>query len=338
MAQVNKQREQSQAVLGLCRVVSKEEPVEAQVNLLLTGATGLIGSAFARLLLKETSWHIYASGRNEARAQRLFREEWTNPRFHFLKHDILQPLSSDISFHYIVHAASEAAPAAFAERPVDIIRANMEGVMHLMEYGMRHDMKRFLYVSSGEVYGQGDGTPFTEEDSGYVNPMKPRSCYPSSKRAAETLCAAYAAQYGVDIVVARPCHVYGPHFTEHDNRAYAQFLRCAKEGKDIVLKSSGSQLRSWCYVEDCATALLCLLQKGKSGEAYNIADPLGKATIRQLAEYIAAAADVKVIVESMDNPEYRQSVLSTDKLCALGWNTKGTLQEKLAETLSRIMN
>lgn len=308
----------------------------AEVNLLLTGATGLIGSAFARLLLKETHWHIYASGRNEERARQLFREEWTNPHFHFLKHNICLPLSSKISFHYIVHAASEAAPAAFAERPVDIIKANLEGVMNLVEYGLKHDMKRFLYVSSGEVYGQGDGTPFTEEDNGYVDPMKPRSCYPSSKRAAETLCASYAAQYGVDVVVARPCHIYGPNFTEFDNRAYAQFLRCAKEGKDIVLKSSGSQLRSWCYVEDCATALLCLLQKGESGQAYNIADPQGHATIRQLAEYIASAAGVQVIVESMDNPEFRQSVLNSDKLCALGWNTQGTMLEKLSETLTRM--
>lgn len=308
----------------------------AEVNLLLTGATGLIGSSFARLLLKETSWHVYASGRNEERAKLLFSEEWNNPRFHFVKHDITQPLSSDIPFHYIVHAASEAAPAAFAQRPVDIIRANLEGVINLMEYGLKHGMKRFLYVSSGEVYGLGDGTPFAEEDSGYINPMKPRSCYPNSKRAAETLCASYASQYGADVVVARPCHVYGPHFTELDNRAYAQFLRCAKEGKNIVLKSSGSQLRSWCYVEDCAKALFCLLMKGKSGEAYNIADPQGQATIRQLAEYIASAASVQVVVESMDNPEFRQSILCTDKLCALGWNTEGTMQEKLSETLSQM--
>lgn len=319
----------------------------AQVNLLLTGATGLIGSAFARLLLKETPWHIHALGRNEERARRLFKEEWDNPRFHFLQHDISQPLSSQISFRYIVHAASEAAPAAFAERPVDIIRSNVEGVLHLMEYGMGHGMERFLYVSSAEVYGQGDGTPFTEQDSGYVDPMTPRSCYPIGKRAAESLCASYAAQYGVNVVVARPCHVYGPHFTERDNRAYAQFLSRAKEGKDILLKSSGSQMRSWCYVEDCATALLSLLKEGKSGEAYNIADPSSQATVRQLAETIASLAGVKVIVEdsSANKPTgqetraawaTRPSVLNVDKLLALGWSTQGTLREKLAETIARM--
>ena len=68
--------------------------------------------------------------------------------------------------------------------------------------------------SSGEVYGEGDGRVFTEEYSGYVDCASPRSCYPSSKRAAETLCISYGVEYNVDVVIARPCHVYGPEFTD----------------------------------------------------------------------------------------------------------------------------
>ena len=77
----------------------------------------------------------------------------------------------------------------------------------------------------------------------------------------------YAAEYGVDVVIGRPCHTYGPFFTESDNRAYAQFIRNAIAGEDIVLKSTGLQYRSWCYVVDCASALLHILLKGETGQA-----------------------------------------------------------------------
>ena len=117
--------------------------------------------------------------------------------------------------------------------------------------------------------------------------MKSRSCYPSAKRAAETLCASYFAEYGLDIVVARPSHVYGPNSTEKDNRASAQFFRDVLSGRDVVLKSRGQQLRSYTYVADCVSALLTVLTAGVSGEAYNIANPAATATIAEFAETIA---------------------------------------------------
>ncbi|MCI7016133.1 MAG: NAD-dependent epimerase/dehydratase family protein, partial [Prevotella sp.] len=210
-------------------------------NVLVTGATGLIGGCLVEVLMARGDINVYAAGRNEARAKVRFAEYKDNPRFHFFKYDVSRPLSDvsrssseepSIPFHYIIHAASDASPAAFASTPVDVIKSNIYGTANLIEYGIAHGMRRFLYVSTGEVYGEGgatedtpDGPAFIESDSGYVNPILPRSCYPSSKRAAETLCAAYKDQYGTDVVIARPCHTYGPHFTSSDNRVYAQFVR-----------------------------------------------------------------------------------------------------------------
>lgn len=312
--------------------------------ILVTGATGLIGGCLVEALMMNPrrDYQVYASGRNEERAKERFKDYVDNPAFHFVQYDVMQPLQSDVHFDYVIHAASNASPNFFAQKPVEVIKSNIDGVAHLMEYGLSHGMKRFLYVSSGEVYGEGDGRTFTEDYSGYVNPTSPRSCYPSSKRAAETLCVSYAAEYGIDVVIARPCHTYGPHFTEQDNRVYAQFIRNVLCGEDIVMKSTGEQFRSWCYVVDCVSALLHILLKGECGEAYNIADDKSSISIKELAEIVAKIGGSEVVID-VPTTEERQgynavtkSVFSTEKLQQLGWKVKGTIEEKLSKTIKEL--
>ena len=315
-------------------------------NILVTGATGLIGGCLVETLMMNPrrDYHVYASGRNEDRARKRFKEFADDSAFHFVKYDVMQPLQSDVRFDYIIHAASNASPNFFAQKPVEVIKSNIDGVANLMEYGLNHGMKRFLYVSSGEVYGEGDGRAFTEEYSGYVNPTSSRSCYPSSKRAAETLCVSYAVEYGADVVIARPCHTYGPHFTEQDNRVYAQFIRNVLRGEDIVMKSAGEQFRSWCYVVDCVAALLHILLKGSCGEAYNIADGDSNISIRELAETIAAIGGQKVVIDLPDAEERRgfnpvtKSVFSTEKLVSLGWQPQSNISAGLEKTIRELLN
>lgn len=310
-------------------------------NILIVGATGLIGSCLVEILLSRSNidYHVYASGRNEARANSRFKKYITHPYFHFIKHDVMCPLESNLSFDYIIHAASNASPNFFASQPVEVIKSNIFGLSNLLEYGKAHELKRLLYVSSGEVYGEGDGRVFTEEYSGYVDSMKSRSCYPSSKRAAETLCASYSSEYGMDIVVARPSHTYGPYFTESDNRVYAQFIRNILRGEDIVMKSTGEQYRSWCYVVDCASALLYILLKGENGQAYNVADESSNITIKELAEMIAHIGGQKVVMQLPTDAEkagyniVKKSLFSTKKIKSLGWYSAGTMEEKMISTI-----
>lgn len=315
-------------------------------NILITGATGLIGSCLVKVLLSRQNkdYNVYATGRNEIRAKERFKEFADDPAFHFFKYDVMKPLEGDESFQYIIHAASNASPNFFATKPVEIIKANINGLSNLIEYGIKHDLKRILYVSTGEVYGEGDGRTFTEDYSGYVNPMSPRSCYPSSKRAAETLCVSYGVEYGIDSVIARPCHIYGPNFTESDNRVYAQFIRNVLEGKDIIMKSTGEQFRSWCYVVDCVSAIIHILLKGENGQAYNIADENSNITIRELAEMIAEIGGKKVVIDiptDLEKAGYNvvtKSVFSTEKLKSLGWNIKDTMINKMFNTIEFLSN
>ena len=305
-------------------------------NILITGSTGLIGGCLVDLLMRHSHCNVYALGRNSQRAAKRFGVYHDDSRFHFLQHDICLPLDTDLDFDYIIHAASNASPNFFQQQPVEVMRSNIEGLCHLVEYGLQHKMRRMVYVSSGEIYGECNDSIFTESASGYIDILSPRACYPSSKRAAETLCAAYCQEYGSDIVIARPCHTYGPFFTESDNRVYAQFIRNVLNGEDIVMKSLGQQHRSWIYVVDCAAALLLLLEKGKRGEAYNIANEESNITIRQLAEKTAAIAGRKVVMDITDGGNttpISHAIFSTVKLESLGWHPLFTIDEGLRHTI-----
>jgi nucleoside-diphosphate-sugar epimerase len=315
-------------------------------NILIAGATGLIGSAIVDILMANEymDYTVYALGRNKDRAQRLFSNYLKTQYFHFIQHDITEPLPTLIPFHYIIQAASDANPTAYSINPVDVIKANIEGTNNLLSYGLSHDMEKLVFVSSGDVYGEGDGRVFTEDYSGYVNPLNIRSCYTSSKRATESLCIAYSYQFGLDVSIARPSHTYGPHFTESDTRVYAQFIRNILRGEDIVMKSSGEQFRSWCYVVDCALGILYITLKGANREAYNVADENSNISIRELAEMIADIGGVRVIVDLPTETELRgfnpvsKSCFDTSKLRALGWKPDSPMKENIIKTIFEKQN
>lgn len=315
-------------------------------NILITGATGLIGGCLVDVLMNRDriDYHVYAVGRNRHRAEQYFKSYINSDRFDFIEMDITEKLELNISFHFIISCASGANPILYSTKPVDVIRANVLGVDNLMTYGVSHQLEKFVYISSGDVYGEGDGRMFAEDYSGYVNPMILRSCYPSAKRVSESLCVAYASQFGIDINVVRPCHIYGPHFTESDTRAYAQFIRKAIAGENIVLKSPGSQLRSWCYVVDCVAAILYVTLLGISGEAYNIADNSSNVSIRKFAETVASVVGSGVTFEMPDNIESAgyntvlQSIFDTSKINALGWNPANEFEDNIRVTINELQN
>lgn len=311
-------------------------------NILIPGATGLIGSALvtALLLNPNKNYEVYAAGRNLARLKERFGN-FSDSSLHFVEFDVSRPLNSDIHFHYIIDCASNANPAAFSERPVEVILANILGVENILSYGSRHGIERFLFVSSGEVYGEGDGRKFDETYSGYVDILNPRACYPASKRAAENLCIAYSKEYGPDVVIARPCHIFGPFFQKSDDRAYAQFLHNAIAGDNIVLKSPGMIKRSWCYVADCVSALLYILLKGNNRQAYNIASPENELTIRDFATAIAQTSGTEIVFDvPADAPKaiITQGILDSSLLHGLGWKPELPFSEQIKSTIEELKN
>lgn len=308
-------------------------------RILITGATGLVGAFLTDCLLALSDQNaldlrVYALCRNAARAKERFGE-----RVNAIAADVSEATALP-ECDYIIHAASNAHPKAFSADPVGTMLANILGVRNLLEHLRAQGHGRLLFVSTGEIYGDNpairDG--FSETDFGKIDSMNPRACYPESKRAAETLCASYLSQYRVDSVVARLCYVYGPTITNENSRADAQFLRNALSKTDIIMKSAGAQVRSYCYVADAARALIAILSGGESGSAYNVANRAAVRSIREYAETLAKVAGVQVKFETPEDAEKRgystvsRAVQKPDRLEALGWKPLFSFEEGIEHT------
>ena len=313
-------------------------------TVLITGASGLVGSALADVLLqanreRSLGCELVLAGRSEERLRSRFAY-WGDGAWRFAEHDNSKPLDFGFRADYIFHCASNAHPRAYSEQPVETLVGNVTGTDAVLRYARDYGAKRVVYVSSSEVYGPREGMePYREDDQFPVDPLSPRSCYPASKRACETLCASYLSEYGVETVIARPGHVWGPTCTESDSRAHAQFAREAAAGRDIVMKSPGSQLRSYIYSTDCAGALLAICLNGVAGEAYNVGAPGFTCTIRELAEALAEAGGVKIVRDYPTEQEaagYNPmscSALDCGKLAGLVFRARYALAEAATETV-----
>ena len=217
--------------------------------------------------------------------------------------------------------------------------SNFLGMYNLLEYAKNAKVSNLVYISSSEVYGiSTSNNPLDEKYIGTVDHLSVRSSYASSKRATETLCASFASEYGIKIMIVRPGHIYGPSAKDSDNRVSSFFMAEAIAGRDIVMKSTGSQLRSYCYSLDCASAILSVLLSGGSGQAYNVSNPNSIITIKQMAEIISRVGNVKLTMTIPSNQEIKQTnpmqnaSLRSDKLEGLGWKGRFTAEEGLQHT------
>jgi nucleoside-diphosphate-sugar epimerase len=319
-------------------------------RILVTGATGMLCSPIVDMFLflnreKGYGIKIYLAGRSQESAFERFQSFSLEDGLAFFPYDATRTdeLEIDSEIDYIIHGASNASPQLYMERPVETMLANIVGLSRMLDLAKANPAGRLLYVSSSEVYGQKkDSEPFSEADYGYLDILHERAGYPSSKRAGESLCVAYQMQYGVDSVIVRPGHIYGPSIRDSDQRASAQFTRTAIAGEDVVLKSKGSQLRSYCYSLDCASAIITVLLSGVAANAYNISNPDSICTISEIAEAIAQAADVKIRYDQsgasgqLANSLMENSSLKSDKLEALGWKPTFDLQHGTARMISTL--
>ena len=153
---------------------------------------------------------------------------------------------------------------------------------NILEYGRKHTSCRIILMSTFEVYGNTGKDVYTESESGVIDFNAFRACYPESKRSMEILSRCYVNEYNVNVRVARLSSIYGPTMAANDSKAHAQFLRNALECKDIVLKSEGLPRRSYTYVVDAITGLLCVLFRGIVAESYNISNENAISSIAEI--------------------------------------------------------
>ena len=316
-------------------------------NILVTGATGMVCSTVIDVISwlnkkRNAQVHLILAGRSREKIEVRFKDVLGQDEYKFVKYDATKSQKLEFKVDYIIHGASNANPAIYAREPVETLLGNIIGLNSVLEIAKNNPDSRTLYISSSEVYGNrtdGSNEPYKEDDYGFVDILNPRACYPNGKRTAETLCATYRQEYGVDFVTVRLGHIYGPSITKADTRASAAFTRDVAEGRNIVMKSAGNQLRSYCYTLDCASAILAVLMNGKSGGAYNISNKDSIVSIRDMAEALAKAGNVKVVFENPSDAERKSynlmnnSSLDSEKLEALGWRPTFGLVDGIERTL-----
>lgn len=312
-------------------------------SVFVTGACGLIGSCLAEALLRLSDENgldldVFLGARDMRSVERRFA--WWRGRYIPVSYDATEDRLPMGRFDFVFHCASNAHPAAYAAEPVETAMATVLGTYNLLNKLASDGGGRMVYVSSSEVYGSRKSADLYRECDSYpVDSLNPRACYPVAKRMAENLCASFKDEYGVDFVIARPGHIFGPTATDKDSRAHAQFARAAATGEPIVLKSAGTQFRSYCYVVDCVSALIFMALEGRSGEAYNISNPDSDTTIRGLAEAFAEVAGVELYCEAATDEEARgynlmdNSALDSTKLHELGWKGQFDLNTGVARTI-----
>lgn len=295
----------------------------------VTGASGLIGSAIVDILLYcnetlQNPVHIFALGRNIEKLQTRFGTE--QPELQFVLYDANQKNVFTETVDYVIHAAGNAQPDKYVSHPAETMTANFSGMRDWLEFARRKKAGRVLYVSSSEIYGkQETDFPILESGYGLVDIMDIRASYAVSKRATETLCKAYCSEYGTDVVIVRPGHIYGPTASKIDTRISAVLVRMVSRENELILKSEGMQKRSYCHCLDCASAILTVLFRGKAGEPYNISNRNSIITIREMAEIIARKADIPLRFDTPTQGERQafnpmdNSSLNAERLEALGW-------------------
>lgn len=314
------------------RVITPELAALTGKTVMVTGATGLIGSSVIDILCRYNDTHkgrirILAAGRQPERMKARFRGQANRSDLRFVVYDASR---SDNAFtdhaDYIIHGASNAFPSLIVKEPVETMMSNILGMKCLLDYAKEQGTRRVLFISSSEIYGKKEETePYGEEQYGYIDLLKPRNAYSVAKRAAETLCISYADEYGVDSVIVRPGHIYGPTASINDNRVSSAWAYAVARGEDIIMKSDGTQVRSYCYCLDCASAILKVLLKGESGHAYNISNPDSVISIKEMAEILATSAGVQVKMELPTEEERKgfnpmsNSSLDSTSLIGLGW-------------------
>lgn len=313
-------------------------------TVMVTGASGMVGSYFVRTLLKlnevrDMGIHVVCVARN---IQKIGEDVRADKAAEILSHDVTKPFAYAGGIDYIIHAASPASPLIMKDNPVETIAANVLGTYYTLELAREKKAEGYMFISSREIYGQPDEGQefFTEDTYGFVDPLNPRSCYPEGKKAAETMCASYRAEYGLDAKAARLAHTYGPGMSIYDGRVQADFLKNVLFNEDIVMKSEGLPVRTYTYIADAIAGMFLILLNGTE-MAYNIGDENAKISIRGLAEMLIRITPERRLSLKLDIPEggtkgcapFTLGILDSSRLRKLGWKPLNTIEEGFRRTI-----
>ncbi|MBO7496349.1 MAG: NAD-dependent epimerase/dehydratase family protein [Salinivirgaceae bacterium] len=301
-------------------------------KILVTGATGLIGSLCIRTLLAiDIPLQIYALVRDIQKAKSLFGD-----KVNYIVGDVRNPLEDEIIVDFIIHCASNTKSKLMVDAPVDTLDIAISGTKNILNYANKCKIKSMAYLSSMEVYGITTATqnPVSEDKLGFIDLTSARSSYSEGKRAAECLCMCYYHQYKLPVKIVRLALTFGAGIPLSDNRVSMQFANSVISGKDIILHTAGKSISNFCYTTDTVRGIFTILLNGEDGQSYNVCNDNETRSISEIAELVVREIAENAIKVDYDIPQnknfgYAPDVLlrlTSAKLNKLGWRATVNLE------------
>lgn len=303
------------------------------MKILITGGAGFIGSELTRQAV-ENGYRVVVVD-NLSYAGDIERLKEVSDKIRFYRVDIcdlegLREVFEQENPDWVIHAAAESHVDRSILAPHAFIQTNIIGTFNLLEISKEAGIKKFLNISTDEVYGElkEDGQ-FTED-----SPLRPNSPYSVSKASQDMLGRAYWRTYGLPVITVRPSNNYGP--WQYPEKLIPVVIAKALNNEKIPVYGDGKNVREWLYVEDCAQAILKVIEEGKPGEVYNIGSNNEKKNIEVVKEILRILQRPEDLIEFVkDRPghDFRYS-LNTEKIKnELGWSPKTGFDEGLEKTV-----
>lgn len=320
-------------------------------TLMISGSTGLVGSAIVRYLVDlndnyDAGISIVALYRDEEKKNKIYNETRNDIKFEF--YDEIEGVKGEYKIDYIVHAAGISGGSKMhLKDPVRIFTVGINGTKILLDYAVNHACQGFCYVSTYEIYGGINSEELIKENHECsLDPMALRNSYAEVKRACESMMTAYNAAHGLEVYSGRLTSTFGTGVSYNDPRFFAEFARCAIEGKDIVLKSTGGTVRNYLDVDDAASAFLYILVNGETNNAYNLTNMENAISIRDIAQRVIeiSGADIELkfdIAEDVKALGFRKegcTVMDAGKLEGIGWKPVFSFDETIGKMIKSMNN
>lgn len=332
-------------------LVNKISSIYKGKTILISGATGMIGQNIVSLLLsmndcQKTKIRVIAHARNKEKAEFVFKHYKNRNDISFIFSDIVN-LDTNEHVDYIIHTASiTGGSKQHLDFPMRTISVALEGTKRILDLALKNKASS-IFLSSLEVYGFTGNreTNIIESDFGYIDCTNPRSSYSESKRMSECMFSAYAKQFGISTYIARLTASFGQGVSPSDKRVFAQFAQSIINKQDIILKSTGESVRDYCDAEDVASALLFIMARGNSGEAYNIANMNTEISIKDMAKRFTELYPESKSLLRFDLSEeatklgynaVMRNVIDSQKLQALGWTPQFNIDEMIRHLVSSL--
>ena len=303
-----------------------------KARILVTGGAGFIGSAFVRLLAGDVPFAIVDKLTYAGDLKRL---DEVKGEFKFYKTDICNKKQIEAIFSkekpdIVVHFAAESHVDRSIEDASPFIEANIKGTQVLFDASRKYNVKKFIFISTDEVYGEIKNGKFSES-----SPIKPNSPYAASKAAADLLTQAYIRTYNFPAIIIRPCNNYGP--WQFPEKLIPVAIASVLKGGKVPVYAKGQNVREWLYVDDCARGILKIMQKGKIGQVYNLgsnAESKNIDTVKLLLQYLGVSQSRYKFVKDRPGHDLRYSLHCSKIKKELIWCPQVSFKEGLRRTVN----